>query len=607
MEKRKKADERAWIEQIIAETEADFAARQEERAALEKQWELNMQFLIGNQYAEVSSRGEIVERDDAFLWQERRGFNHIAPLVESRAAKFSRVRPKLAVTPLSDDDDEITNARLAGRVVETAFEKADFDAVASEVTRWSEVCGTGFYKIVWDAEAGKKVGVTEDGDIFEGDVRLAAVPPFEIYPDSLYAAPAEVRSLIHARCVAAEEVYRLYGKRVAGGDVEVFGGGMGSAAVRHDAVTVIERYELPSEAFPNGRLVTVGGGELLYYGELPYINGENGKRAFPFVRQACRDTAGCFFGTSVVERLIPIQRAYNAVKNRKHEFLNRLSLGVLNVEDGSLDADDLKEDGLCPGKVLIYRQGATPPAYLKNEGISSDFSGEEEKLLNEFVIVSGVSDVTSASQNAKVTSGAALSILIEQDNSRLLISAENIRRAAVSVAKQILRLYRQFMTGVRLLKETDDASREKVYYVDRKALTSDEVVLQSENELLHTPAEQKEQLFRLFESGLLTDSDGALLRGVKGEILSLLGYRELDTTGAVIRLHRERAQAENAAFARKTPAVSALDDHVVHIEEHTRYYLSEYETMSEREYRAVEAHVAEHKRRSGADPGQARG
>lgn len=177
MEKRKKADERAWIEQIIAETEADFAARQEERAALEKQWELNMQFLIGNQYAEVSSRGEIVERDDAFLWQERRVFNHIAPLVESRAAKFSRVRPKLAVTPLSDDDDEITNARLAGRVVETAFEKADFDAVASEVTRWSEVCGTGFYKIVWDAEAGKKVGVTEDGDIFEGDVRLAAFRP----------------------------------------------------------------------------------------------------------------------------------------------------------------------------------------------------------------------------------------------------------------------------------------------------------------------------------------------------------------------------------------------------------------------------------------------
>lgn len=160
-----------------------------------------------------------------------------------------------------------------------------------------------------------------------------------------------------------------------------------------------------------------------------------------------------------------------------------------------------------------------------------------------------MSDVTSASQNAKVTSGAALSILIEQDNSRLLISAENIRRAGGGRRQADSAAVPPVYDGVRLLKETDDASREKVYYVDRKALTSDEVVLQSENELLHTPAEQKEQLFRLFESGLLTDSDGALLRGVKGEILSLLGYRELDTTGAVIRLHRERAQAENAAFA----------------------------------------------------------
>lgn len=100
-----------------------------------------------------------------------------------------------------------------------------------------------------------------------------------------------------------------------------------------------------------------------------------------------------------------------------------------------------------PRKGSYLPPGRDAAAYLKNEGISSDFSGEEEKLLNEFVIVSGVSDVTSASQNAKVTSGAALSILIEQDNSRLLISAENIRRAAVSVAKQILRLYRQFMTA----------------------------------------------------------------------------------------------------------------------------------------------------------------
>ena len=45
----------------------------------------------------------------------------------------------------------------------------------------------------------------------------------------------------------------------------------------------------------------------------------------------------------MIERIIPVQRAYNAVKNRKQEFLNRLSMGVITVEDGSVDTDDLAE------------------------------------------------------------------------------------------------------------------------------------------------------------------------------------------------------------------------------------------------------------------------
>ena len=88
------------------------------------------------------------------------------------------------------------------------------------------------------------------------------------------------------------------------------------------------------------------GGKLLYKGPLPYQNGERGERIFPFVKQDCLRLPGAFFGSSVVDRLIPVQRAYNAVRNRKHEFLNRLSMGVLTVEDGSVDTDELTEEGL---------------------------------------------------------------------------------------------------------------------------------------------------------------------------------------------------------------------------------------------------------------------
>ena len=63
----------------------------------------------------------------------------------------------------------------------------------------------------------------------------------------------------------------------------------------------------------------------------------------------------------LVDRLIPLQREYNSLKNRKSEFINRLVLGTIFVEDGSVDVDELAEEGLAPGKIVIYRQGAVAP------------------------------------------------------------------------------------------------------------------------------------------------------------------------------------------------------------------------------------------------------
>lgn len=63
----------------------------------------------------------------------------------------------------------------------------------------------------------------------------------------------------------------------------------------------------------------------------------------------------------LVDMLIPCQRAYNALKGRYAEYINRLSTGVIVVEDGSVDIDELVEDGIASGKVIVYRQGSVPP------------------------------------------------------------------------------------------------------------------------------------------------------------------------------------------------------------------------------------------------------
>ncbi len=88
----------------------------------------------------------------------------------------------------------------------------------------------------------------------------------------------------------------------------------------------------------------------------------------------------------LVDRLVPLQREYNALKNRKSEFINRLVLGTTFVEDGSVDVDELAEEGLAPGKIVIYRQGSVAPTTEKpSTDIVSVFDKELASISKEML------------------------------------------------------------------------------------------------------------------------------------------------------------------------------------------------------------------------------
>lgn len=606
MKKSVKKEERdKFYEEIVKNVREDFEQRQKDRLYLERQWELNMNFLVGNQYCDIGARGDIIGEKSDFYWQKRDVFNHIAPIIETRMAKFANISPVFSVRPKSDDDSDAQSADLAEKLLSYVAERNDLAYTVREVTEWSETCGTGFYKIVWNNKSGNVVGTVNGENVYEGEVEIIAVSPFEIFPDNLMAGDIEdCGSIIHAKAVPVAEIKRKYGATVAGERIGVFslnGNRLplakNTASTIENAAVVMEKYELPTEEFPNGRLITVAGDKLLYYGDLPYINGKNGTRTFPFVKQECFKTAGCFFGTSTIERLIPVQRAYNAVRNRKQEFLNRLSMGVMTVEDGSLDVDDLAEEGLSPGKILVYRQGAKAPELMNEFAMPPDFKEEEENLINEFVRVSGVADVTSSSTRSLVTSGTALEILVEQDNERMASNAEIIRRCYLDIAKQTLRLYAQFSAGIKAVRAVSGMGKYSTYYIGRTAFTSDDVYLENENELLYNRRQKKEMIINLYKNGLLTDADGTVRQETKEKLLNLLGYKDLDFRKGVSRLQETKAQCENGKIRKSGLPIEEIDDDSIHIDEHTRYILSEYDELSQEEKDRLFTHLAAHKER----------
>ena len=593
----KSVDER-FADDIVRDVRKDFAERQRMRRPYELNWQLNMNFTMGNQYCTVSPRGAIEQEDKYYFWQEKQVFNHIATIVDTRVSRLNRVRPQPVARPFSNSEADVNAAKLSTKILGGASEKLRLGEMVSQATVWSEVCGTSFYKVSWDSDV--------------NDVKLSVCSPFEIYPDSnVTPTLEECSSVIHAKVYSSAEVKDMWGADIEGETVKVFAidgveslGGLGyNSAVpsvvqeaKNDQVLVIERYTKPSGEYPDGKLEIVAGNKLLYCGELPYRLGDDGEFAYPFVRQVSIEQAGCFWGVSMVERVIPIQRAYNAVKNRKHEFLNRLSMGVLTVEDGSVDTDNLEEEGLSPGKILVYRQGADKPQLMDSGRIPSDFTNEEEQLLKEFITVSGVSEFARNSTTpTQVTSGVALQLIAEQDDIRLQSSVDSVKNCIKRIARFILRLYRQFVNGAKLMRYADGQNSAEVFYFTGSDVSSDDIVFETENELSDSLATRRSMLFDLLNAGVLSDSDGKLSASAKAKILSLVGFGNWDAAQDITQLHIARAARENIDIDHAE--VLSVDDHALHIEEHTRHVIGADIDNVDRAYRdKLLSHIAAHRR-----------
>lgn len=592
--------------ELVEEVVADFKRRQEERRTTERGWQLNLNFVNGNQYCDVNSLGEIEGESDGYFWQKKRVFNYIAPTVDMRCCKLTGIRPRLAVRAASEDDEDRRSAKLASAILSAACEDCDIDGALSKATVWSETCGTVFYKIIWDGYAGNEIGKTFDGaSLKDGRVKVAVVSPFEIYPDSLSEENLHNQpSIIHARAVPADDIYAAYGVRVEGRDIEEYASskpanrGGGAGAVKHGYEVVIERYVRPNCRFPDGRLTIVAGGKLLFDGDLPYLNGEGGTRTYPFVVQYSTPVAGRFFGASVVDRLIPVQRAYNAVKNRKHEFLNRISMGMVAVEEGSVDTDELVEDGLVPGKVLVYRQGSTPPEMLTLGSVPAEFMQEEERLEREFYKISGTTDISQeANAFNSVTSATGLQIIIEQEEARLNVCYEQIRSALKGVGRMLLRLYRQFASTVRLSKLAGAGDTLSGASFKKSDITGDDVVLEADSDINMTPARRRSILYDMIDKGLFSDEHGRINSNVKVRLLKSLGYNGYTGGRDLDELNRQRCAEENAALKSGGGAeIREYDDHAVHIQEHTAYLLTE--KLTPEQEKRICAHLNGHKNKT---------
>ncbi len=612
-------------EDIIQKVLEDLEKRKTERSVLEQQWTLNANFLVGNQYCEINPyRGNIEQLEPVYDWLERETYNQIAPLYETRIANLKKINYMMKVNPATDELADYDKATTSTSILQHVQKTTDFESKKNTMIGWNELCGNCFWLSWWDKDKGEKVAVekltevSEDGveqnketAYFQGDLEYGLITPYELYPESIFKQTVEAqRSIIIEQVKTVDDIYDLYGIKIEGNEIETFeltpvasGGGFGyentTVTIGHrtidNAEKVITYFEKPSRHKPNGQMIIiVGDKHLVYYGDLPYSR-------IPIVQSVCIEVAGQFFGKSAIERMIPIQRAYNGCVNRIHEYIKRVAIGAYITEEGSIDIEEYEQNGQAPGAMLVYKQGSQPPVPIPNGNLPQEIMTERYNLKQDMEYAAGVSQLMVYGQAPSgVTSGKALDNLMEIDNTRLSLTGDHLRNSVRNLAIMWLEIYKKYAKTPRIVNYVGTNNIGKAISWTRDDINSYDVEYTTENELLYSEDMQKQTFFDLFNMGMYTDKDGTIPTRVKIRAKQLSKAGNFSDLVGIDELQIQYAQRENTFFENGVlPEISDFDEHEIHIEEHLRYILQmDFQILKMRkpEYaQALENHLRQHK------------
>jgi hypothetical protein len=217
--------------------------------------------------------------------------------------------------------------------------------------------------------------------------------------------------------------------------------------------------------------------------------------------------------------------------------------------------------------------------------------------------ISGVNDLMRSDYlSGGNISGVALQLLIEQDESRLTSSAEEIRNSAKDISKQILRLYKQFAVVNHTSRIVGENGSVELFYWKGCDINSEEIIFETENEINESLAQKRSMIFEILNAGLLHSEDGKLSNSMRSKILEQLGFGVWETSQDVKTLHKNKAAKENIELLDDSIVNDPLevDDHDIHINEHIVFMLgNEFDRHSKKNHKIVEKmleHIRMHKK-----------
>ena len=182
-----------YTEDVVDYICNELERRRDERTALELQWTLNANFREGHQNCDIDMVSHRISDENpvAKTDKERRVYNRIAPLMETRHANLKSINYDMVVNPRTAELDDYAKAKISTKILDYCQSVTDFNSQKDKLIAWSELTGTAFTLSYWDAEAGDVIGYRDVMVTDENGVALPSMSTFFYICEYFDITPAQ--------------------------------------------------------------------------------------------------------------------------------------------------------------------------------------------------------------------------------------------------------------------------------------------------------------------------------------------------------------------------------------------------------------------------------
>ncbi|MFA5377640.1 MAG: hypothetical protein WC455_17955 [Dehalococcoidia bacterium] len=525
--------------------------------------------------------------------------NLMKPLVEAIEGKINFIS-SYAGMPNSSDQNDISAAKTATRVLGHNDYINDTEALNEELKYWMCRTGNACKKWIWDRGAfgwikGDKGPTKQEGEL------IGSVPSiFNVRPDPTAKTREEMRWLVELSEVTQDSILENFDIDEAKLKEAVEGSGSDGKYVGmfekenekdRDEKTYIVKYywEKSSNKYENGRHMIVVGNIVLWRGENPAL-GE-----IPYFFYGFKRYGNSLWHTGPLHHVQDIQREYNRMASIISEHIEGWKPKMVVpmnsiIKDGGFTSDnyELVEIDSTKGEPRPMAMPELSPQVLANR----------EFLAGALNTVSNVHEV-SYSQLPQYSSRAPASLysmMLEQENLKIDPMIKRINKTLLEEGRFRMRMIEKYYKQERLIKvvgKSNEASVESFKGADLKGNT--DVKLNIGVSLHQSKVVQQRLLLELKGQGAPIDWN---------KIFKLLGEGDLEQELRGDIADETRAQRENQCFInddykkkRDEGGVFVFmhDNHELHLDYHTNLAKTEEaQAWDEAKWNALMAHIAEH-------------